>query len=127
MIHKHLKTARMVAWLMDNQFSLFGIRFGLDGLVGLIPGFGDLLSLGFSAYLIWIALTYRLPANQILRMIINVVIDLLVGSIPLVGDISDVFIRVNMKNLKILEEFVNQKYGGGEVVEGEIISEKSKH
>lgn len=101
---KHLKSAQKFAKLMDSQFSIFGIRFGLDSILGLIPGAGDISTLLLSLYLIWVGIKMKLPAKKILQMVFNIVVDTLIGAIPLVGDISDVFYKANIKNLRILEE-----------------------
>ncbi len=100
----HLKNARLLATMMDSQFSLFGIRFGLDALLGLVPGLGDFVSLLLASYLLWIGYQIGLPAKKMVQMIFNLGFDTLIGAVPLIGDIADVFFKANMKNLRILEE-----------------------
>lgn len=101
----HLKLARRFTNVMENQFSILGIKFGMDVILGLLPGVGDIISMLLSLYLIWIGWMMKVPTSQLLRMIINIGIDLLLGSIPLFGDVSDVFYRANNKNLELLEKF----------------------
>ena len=102
---------------MDNQFRIFGISFGLDNVLGLFPGLGDVASLLLSGYLIWIGYQMGLPSVKILQMIKNVVVDALIGTLPLIGDIGDLFFKANLKNLEILEQFETT------VVEGELVRE----
>ena len=119
--HFHLKIARTLARLLDDQFSFFGIKFGLDGILGLIPGIGDVISMVLSGYLIWIAAELKLPQQKIWQMVRNVALDLVIGSIPLIGDIGDVFLRVNLKNLAILETHVKLAQKTDAVLEGEVV------
>ncbi len=110
----HLKSARAFAHIMDNQFSVLGYRFGLDSLIGIIPGAGDVLTMLLSAYLIWIAFQMKLPANKIWQMVYNILIDTVIGTVPVVGDIADLIFKANIKNLQILEEFDK------EIIDGEV-------
>jgi len=116
-IHGHYTLAKKLAHLFDNQFNFFGIRLGLDSIFGLIPGLGDIIGLVFSTYLIWIGHQMGLPTHKKLEMLKNVLIDFFVGSIPVLGDIADIFYKANIKNLKILES-----HTGIEAVEGEVIA-----
>lgn len=117
----HLNTARVLAKLMDEQFSLFGIKFGLDAIFGLVPGLGDMLSMLFSFYLIWIGTEMKLPQQKIWLMVKNMLLDVLVSTLPVIGDIGDVFLRVNIKNLAILETHIAQTNKTDDVLEGEVI------
>lgn len=108
-MHTHLQIARFIARLLDTNFSLFGIKFGIDPIVGLIPVLGDIITLGLSAHLLFIAIQAKLPKEKIELMLRNVLIDVALGSVPVVGDIADLFFKANMKNLYILEEFVPKK------------------
>lgn len=112
----HVKMARLFATLMDNQFKVLGVGFGLDNILGLVPGIGDLLSFALSFYLIWIGFKMELPSEKLSQMVKNILVDALIGSIPVVGDFGDLFFKANMKNLRIIEEFDDQ------VVEGEVIA-----
>jgi hypothetical protein len=123
MISNHLKTARIFALLMDNQFSFLGVRFGIDSIIGFVPGIGDLLSFFLSLYLIWIGFEMKLPAEKIAQMVSNVLLDTFIGSVPLIGDIGDVFFKANIRNLRILEEFAQYGTKADEVIEGEVIRE----
>ncbi len=98
---RHLALARVITRLTDTQFQVFGYRFGLDALVGLIPWIGDLVA----AYLVIVALEMRLPPWRIAQMVWNIVLDFLVGSIPVLGDLFDLVYRANVRNLAILEKY----------------------
>ncbi|MFN2499656.1 MAG: DUF4112 domain-containing protein [Pyrinomonadaceae bacterium] len=95
-----------LAWLMDDLIRVPGLgwRFGLDALVGLIPGFGDTASSLASFYILASAVRYRVPKITLLRMGLNLGIDYLVGSLPLVGDLFDAWWKSNQKNIALLRE-----------------------
>ncbi len=95
-----------LAWLMDDLVRIPGLgwRFGLDALVGLIPGFGDTAASLASFYILASAVRYRVPKITILRMGLNLGIDYLVGSLPLVGDLFDAWWKSNQKNIALLRE-----------------------
>lgn len=107
-MENHLKAAERIAQLLDNQFHLFGIRFGLNGVLGLIPGAGDFLVAVVSFYIVWIGLKMRLPMSAIIEMIVNVVVNLLIGLLPVIGDAVDFFNHANLKNVKILKRYIKQ-------------------
>lgn len=118
---QHLKTARIFAKMMDNQFSFLGIGFGIDAIIGIVPGIGDLFGMMLSGYLVWIGYEMKVPTEKLIQMISNVLIDGFMGSVPFIGDVADVFFKANMRNLRILEEFAGRP-DGQVVVEGEVIS-----
>jgi len=99
-----------LASLMDNRFRIPGtnIHFGFDALIGLIPGIGDLISFLISAYIISEATKNGASGNVRSRMILNVAIDTIIGSIPLIGDIFDVGFKANQKNMRLLEQHFNE-------------------
>lgn len=120
-MENHLRTATTVANLLDNQFSFFGRRFGINGLLGLIPGAGDIITTALSAYIVWIGIQMRLPVAKIGEMIGNVAINFFIGLIPVVGDAVDFFHHANLKNLRILQD-----YAKDHVVEGEILESSQR-
>jgi hypothetical protein len=95
-----------LSWLMDDLIKVPGLnwRFGLDALVGLIPGFGDTATSLVSFYILVSAVRYRVPKITLLRMGINIAIDYLVGSMPVVGDVFDAFWKSNQMNVALLSE-----------------------
>jgi hypothetical protein len=95
-----------LAWLMDDLIRIPGLgwRFGLDALVGLIPGFGDTATSLASFYILASAVRYRVPKITLLRMGLNIGIDYLVGSLPLVGDLFDAWWKSNQKNIALVRK-----------------------
>ena len=95
-----------LAWLMDDLFRVpvLGWRFGLDALIGLIPGFGDTATSIVSFYILVAGVRYRVPKITLLRMGMNIALDYLVGSLPLVGDLADAWWKSNHKNLDLLKK-----------------------
>lgn len=91
---------------MDGLFRIPGIgwRFGLDALVGLIPGVGDLATTGVSFYILASAVRYRVPKITLLRMGLNVGVDYVFGSLPVIGDLFDAWWKSNQKNVALLKE-----------------------
>ena len=94
-----------LGWLMDDMFRIpvLGWRFGLDAIVGLIPGFGDTATSIVSFYILASAVRYRVPKITLLRMGFNIALDYLVGSLPFVGDVADAWFKSNKKNLALLK------------------------
>jgi hypothetical protein len=95
-----------LGWLMDDLIRIPGVgwRVGLDALVGLIPGFGDTATSLVSFYILAAAVRYRVPKVTLLRMGLNLAIDYLVGSLPLVGDLFDAWWKSNQRNISLLTE-----------------------
>lgn len=71
-----------------------GFRFGLDPIIGLVPGAGDIVSTAFSAYIIFLATRFGLSREVLTQMIFNVALEAVVGSVPLVGDLFDCCLQV---------------------------------
>lgn len=109
MMRTYIKSARVIANLLDNQFSLFGIQFGLDGIIGMVPGLGDLIGIILSLYIVWIGYVVKVPNKLLVRMLLNVGLDGLLGAVPVIGDIGDIFFKANMRNLHILESHFSYK------------------
>ncbi|MDB5591061.1 DUF4112 domain-containing protein [Enterovirga sp.] len=99
--------------LLDSAFVVPGtnVRFGIDGLIGLVPGIGDLVSCALSSYLIWEARRLGLPRWKIARMIGNVAFDTAIGVVPFVGDVADVMFKANRRNMRIIRDHIEA--GGG--------------
>ena len=97
-----------LAWLMDRAFHIPGtrIRVGLDALLGLLPVGGDVLTGLVQAGLVLVALRhYKVPKLVAARMAANVLIDIAVGAIPLLGDLFDVGFKANTRNVQLLEAY----------------------
>lgn len=91
---------------MDDVFRVpvLGWRFGLDALLGLIPGLGDTSTSLVSFYILAAAVRYRVPKITMLRMGLNIGFDYIIGSLPLVGDVADAWWKSNRMNLELLRK-----------------------
>jgi hypothetical protein len=100
-----LAALRKWSVLLDSAFRVPGTRitFGLDPVLGLVPGLGDLTTPVFSVLLLLHAVRVRIPRVVQLRMLLNAAIDLGIGALPLVGDLFDVAWKANVRNLALLE------------------------
>jgi hypothetical protein len=103
-MRQHLINAKRITDLMDNQFKIGPWRFGLDPLLGLFPGLGDIIPLLLSSYLIWIGWKAKLPSAQLIHMVINILLDFAIGAVPILGDVLDFGFKANVRNLKLLEQ-----------------------
>ncbi len=99
----------LLARWMDSVFEVpgLGIRFGLDAIVGLIPGVGDTLTSLASLYILNAARRYGVPRVTMARMAMNLGIDYIFGAVPLVGDAFDVYWKANLKNVELLRRHVH--------------------
>lgn len=102
--------ARELARLLDSAFRVpgTGFRFGLDPILGLIPGLGDAIGGVFAAYLLWLAARAGAPGPVLVRMLLNVGGDALLGAVPFVGDLLDAGWKANRRNLALLETYIER-------------------
>jgi len=100
------KSIERLGWLMDDLFRVpvLGWRFGLDALIGLIPGLGDTTTSLVSFYILAAAVRYRVPKITLLRMGLNIGLDYVIGSLPLVGDFADAWWKSNQMNVELLRK-----------------------
>jgi hypothetical protein len=99
----------LLAHLLDDWFRIPGtkIRFGLDGIVGLIPGLGDILG-GLASCILIFAAWYRgLPYVTLVRMVVNVAIEVVVGIIPFLGDAFDIAWKANRRNYALMTRHID--------------------
>jgi hypothetical protein len=104
-----------ISRLMDSQFRVPGTtwRFGLDPLMGLIPVVGGLPSLAVSGVLILTMMRHGASGNLVVRMVVNVVLDTLIGAIPVLGNIFDFAYKANDRNVRLLRRHYQEgKYQG---------------
>ena len=103
---KHLRRARSVARLLDSSISVPGTgrRIGLDPILGLVPFVGDFAGALLSGYIILAAAEAGVPSFTLIRMIANVAVDTLAGSVPLLGDFFDAAWKSNVKNVALFEK-----------------------
>lgn len=100
-----------LAWLLDNSIPvpfLGGRRFGVDAIIGLIPGFGDLASTLLGLIVVWRASRMGFPKIVVARMLMNTGIDLVVGAIPFLGDAFDLWFKSNARNLGLAHEWLER-------------------
>lgn len=103
---------RWLEILLDEAFVVpgTGIRFGLDGIVGLVPGLGDVLAGALSLVIPFAAWVRGVPYITLLRMLTNVAIGLLVGTIPILGDAFDIFWKANRRNYHLLTRSIAEPH-----------------
>jgi hypothetical protein len=96
-----------LAWWLDSAIVVPGTRFrvGLDALIGLVPGIGDLIGAALSAYIVAAAARRGLPRSVLLRMALNVGLEALVGIVPIVGDLFDAAWKANQRNVALLRQY----------------------
>ena len=103
-----LDRLRRLGYLLDNSIAIPGTRYriGLEAIIGLVPGLGDLVGGGFSAWIILQAARLGAPPSLLARMGWNLLVDAAVGAIPLLGDLFDAGYKANMRNLALLDRHV---------------------
>ncbi len=103
-----LKRLRQFARLLDKAVVIPGtqVGIGIDPIIGLIPGGGDFLGVMFSAYIVLEAARLGAPRGTLGRMVLNIIIDGVVGAVPLIGDFFDFAWTANTHNIKLLEEYL---------------------
>lgn len=95
---------KRLAWLLDSAIPLpGGYRIGLDGLIGLVPGLGDVVAALLSSYIVLEAARLRVPGSVLLRMGLNVALEVIIGAVPIVGDLFDFAFKANERNVGLLE------------------------
>jgi hypothetical protein len=104
-IGSRLLRLRRITRVMDTAIAIPGtkIKFGIDPLLGLIPGGGDTVSLLISGYIVIEAALMGLPRNLLMQMALNLVLDTILGTVPVAGDLFDLAYKANVQNLEILE------------------------
>jgi hypothetical protein len=101
----NLEVLRRWAVLLDSMFVVPGtnIRFGLDAIVGLVPGLGDVVAPVFTVAVLATGLRMRVPAVVLARMVLNAGIDMVIGLVPILGDLVDIAWKADLKNVALLE------------------------
>jgi hypothetical protein len=102
--------ARAFAHLLDDSVRIpgLGVRFGLDAVIGLVPGLGDLAGAILSGYVVLLGARLGAPRSVVLRMLGNVAVETVVGSVPLLGDLFDVGWKANLRNVALLDRWIDQ-------------------
>ncbi|MGB3560801.1 MAG: DUF4112 domain-containing protein [Geitlerinemataceae cyanobacterium] len=104
----HLQTLqhiRQLSRVLDSAIGIPGtrFRFGLDPILGLIPGGGDLVGSLLSAYIVFRAAQMGVPTESLRKMVTNILVESLLGTVPLVGDVFDMGWKANIRNVELLE------------------------
>lgn len=104
-----LKRLRRISRVLDNAVGIpgTGYRVGIDPLLGLLPGGGDLVGSALSAYILYEASRLGVPRETLGRMAFNIVVDTLMGTVPALGDLFDVAWKANAMNLELLESHLD--------------------
>ncbi|MBW4648347.1 MAG: DUF4112 domain-containing protein [Kastovskya adunca ATA6-11-RM4] len=104
-----LRRLRQLSYLLDNAIPIPGTsyRIGIDPILGLLPGAGDLAGTAASAFIVVQAARWGLPRATLTRMALNILFETVVGSIPVLGDVVDAGWKANMKNMALLEAHLN--------------------
>ena len=100
---RRLKQLRALAWFLDRSISIGGRRFGLDPILGLLPGVGDWLGAVLSLYIVYQSARLGAPARILARMGGNILVETLIGTIPVLGDLFDFAWQANTRNLALIE------------------------
>lgn len=104
---KNIKQLERWAWLLDNSIPIPGtsIKMGLDSLIGLIPGIGDITGGALSSYILLQAVNSGVASIVIARMAVNIMFDTVIGMIPIVGDIFDITFKANLRNIELMTNY----------------------
>ena len=102
--------AELLAWLLDNSIPIPGTgrRIGLDAVIGLVPGLGDVFSGGLGLLVVLRGVQRGLPTIVLARMLANVALDFVVGSIPVIGDAFDLWYKSNARNISLLRRYAER-------------------
>ena len=111
-VQTRLKRLQRLAWLIDGAFGLPGtrFRFGLNSVIGLLPIGGDAALGAISLYIVYEAAQLGVPRPQLARMIANVGLEVVAGSVPVLGDLFDMALKANLRNLAIIERHVGVRF-----------------
>jgi hypothetical protein len=101
-----IQRLRRLSYVLDNAIAIPGTRYrvGLDPILGLLPGAGDFVGAGLSAYIVLEAARLGIPRSLMVQMVTNILFETVAGSVPVVGDLVDVTWKANAKNIALLEE-----------------------
>lgn len=109
-VTRRIRRLEKLSDLLDRSIRLpGGYRVGLDGIIGLIPGIGDVSTFAVSAYIVNEARQLGVPKRTLVRMSWNVGVDTVFGAIPLVGDLFDFFHKANVKNIRLLLNYCDRQ------------------
>ncbi|MFC6836266.1 DUF4112 domain-containing protein [Halomarina ordinaria] len=118
-----LDRMRTVAYLLDEGFRVPGtdFRFGIDPLLGVLPGAGDVAAAGLSLYIVVEAANLGVSYSTIVRMLLNIGADAVAGAVPVVGPVFDAFIKANVRNVELVERHLEREAARRERDDAEAI------
>lgn len=107
---ERLRLARFLADLLDQRFTIPGtsIRIGLDPILGLIPGIGDLIANLTGSLILLLAARIGVPKIALARMGVNIAINTVLGAVPVVGDVLSIWFRSNIRNVELLQRYLGR-------------------
>lgn len=104
------KDLELLSELLDSKFKgPFGVRFGLDGIIGLVPVIGDLFTGFLSSYIVLRCALKKYPKSVIIKMVLNIFIETLIGMVPLFGDLFDIYWKSNIRNINLAKKYEKNK------------------
>lgn len=108
---RELDEVRRLARLLDTRWKIpgIGVRFGIDPVLGLVPGAGDLVAGAISTYVIVKAHRLGAPKSMLVRMAGNVAVDTVVGAVPILGSVFDLFYKASTRNLRLLQTHLEDR------------------
>jgi len=111
-VQTRLRRLRRLAWLIDGVFRVPGMRFrfGLNSVVGLVPVGGDAILGAISLYIVYEAAQLGVPRAKLGRMLANVALEVAGGSVPILGDLFDVALKANLRNIAIIEQYLGHPW-----------------
>lgn len=116
-IRQHVKYAEYITNFLDTKFNVFGLRIGIDPFLDVIPVVGPMIGGCMSLYILWIAWRLNVSIGILIRMVLNISIDYVIGLIPFIGFFGDWFYKANVRNMMLLKKNVDSEILVGELVE----------
>ena len=108
-VDETMKRLCHLSYLLDSAFRIpvLGYRVGWDAIIGLVPGLGDAVGMLFSGYIVFEAARLGAPKSVLARMVYNVALEVIIGALPLIGDLFDAVWKANVRNVRLLERALN--------------------
>ncbi len=108
-VEEELRRLGVFSRMLDSQFSVLGVRFGVDSLLGLIPVAGDVATGIAGTYALFTAMRLKLHPMAVVQIGWNLLFDTAIGAIPVLGDVFDFFFKSNTKNFRVIEKHLTRK------------------
>jgi hypothetical protein len=108
-VEEELRRLGALARVLDSRFSVMGLKFGVDSLLGLVPVAGDVATGIAGTYALFTAMRLKLHPMAVAHIGWNLLFDTAIGAIPILGDIFDFFFKSNTKNFKVIEKHLTRK------------------